>query len=183
MADIIPYSIENTDEIAARLKRGEVGIFPCDTIYGLCGRADERIAERLYEIKRRPLSKSFITLMDKSSLRDNGLIVPDDIFSRWPAPFTAILQHENGTTVAVRCPSDPYLLRILPVSGPIYSTSVNFSGEKSLLTFDDILPVFMNSVDFIVNDPTVKEGMASTIIDATSNPYRIIREGAYKFTF
>ncbi len=41
----------------------------------------------------------------------------------------------------------------------------------------------MNSVDFIVNDPTVKGGMASTIIDATSNPYRIIREGAYKFTF
>ena len=65
MADILPYSLEGAEDVGARLRRGEVGIFPCDTIYGLCGRADERIAERLYEIKRRPASKSFITLMDK----------------------------------------------------------------------------------------------------------------------
>ena len=68
MADILPYSMASAEEVGERLRRGEVGIFPCDTIYGLCGRADERIAERLYEIKRRPASKSFITLMDKSQL-------------------------------------------------------------------------------------------------------------------
>ena len=183
MADILPYSMASAEEVGERLRRGEVGIFPCDTIYGLCGRADERIAQRLYEIKRRPASKSFITLMDKSQLLDSRLIVPDDIASRWPAPFTAILQGEDGVTSAVRCPSDPYLLRLLPLSGPIYSTSVNISGEKSMLTFSDILPVFEGSVDFIVDNPSVHGGMASTIIDATSSPYRIIREGAYKFTF
>lgn len=182
MAEIIPYSMENTAEIAERLRRGEVGIFPCDTIYGLCGLAEPRIADRLYEIKKRPASKSFITLMDKSFLGKSGLIVPDDIAERWPAPFTAILQKEDGTTAAVRCPADPYLLRILPLSGPIYSTSVNISGEKSLLSFDDILPVFSSSVDFIVSDPSVRGGAASTIIDATSCPYRIIREGSYRFT-
>ena len=77
MADILPYSMASAEEVGERLRRGEVGIFPCDTIYGLCGRADERIAERLYEIKRRPASKSFITLMDKSQLIDSSL--PDGL--------------------------------------------------------------------------------------------------------
>ena len=52
-----------------------------------------------------------------------------------------------------------------------------------MLTFSDILPVFEGSVDFIVDAPSVHGGMASTIIDATSTPYRVIREGAYRFTF
>ena len=159
MADIIPYSIENTDEIAARLKRGEVGIFPCDTIYGLCGIADERIAERLYEIKRRPQSKSFITLMTMDDVRRSQLSVPDDILMRWPAPLTAILASPDGTTAAVRVPADPFVQAVMAICGPVFSTSVNFSGEKSLLTFQDILPVFESSVDFIVNAPEVKGGM------------------------
>ena len=52
--------IEKGERCAARagglLKEGKCGILPCDTIYGLSGIADRERAERLYEIKRRPLS-------------------------------------------------------------------------------------------------------------------------------
>ncbi len=179
MADIIGYSIEGAAEIGERLRRGEVGIFPCDTIYGLCGAARPEIADRLYEIKRRPASKSFITLMTKEQVASSRLSVPDEILSRWPAPLTAIVLSPDGGTKAVRVPSDPYLQAILPVSGPVFSTSVNFSGEKSLLSFQDILPVFRDTVDFIVDAPWIKEGVASTLVDATSVPFRVIRQGAY----
>ena len=179
MATIIEYNPSSASEVGERLRRGEAGIFPCDTIYGLCGAANDDIAERLYEIKKRPQSKSFITLMTLEQVKASSLSVPDDILSRWPAPLTAIVMDSDGSTKAVRVPSDPYLLSLLPISGPIFSTSVNFSGEKSLLTFDDILPVFSETVDFIVDAPEIKGGMASTLVDATCHPYRILRQGAY----
>lgn len=179
MADIISYSIENVQMIGKRLRDGKVGIFPCDTIYGLCGIADPAVAERLYEVKRRPASKSFITLMTKEQVAASGLIVPQDILGIWPAPLTAILADKDGNTKAVRVPSDPFIQALLPVSGPIFSTSVNISGEKSLLTFSDILPVFSESVDFIVENDEIKGGVASTLIDATHHPYKVLRQGAY----
>ena len=179
MADIIAYSPESAEEIGNRLRMGQVGILPCDTIYGLSAKVGECYAERLYEIKNRPQSKSFITLMTKEQLSASSLYVPSDLMQRWPAPLTAILKDKDGSTHAVRVPSDSFLQLVLPISGPIYSTSVNFSGEKSMLTFNDILPVFSSLVDFIVEAPDVKGGMASTLIDATQEPYKIIRQGAY----
>ncbi len=179
MADILEYTIDRAVDVGNRLKEGQVGIFPCDTIYGLCGTADEKIAERLYEIKRRPQSKSFITLMTLDQVVENGFSVPDDILSRWPAALTAIVFGPDGKNHAIRVPADSFVQDVLAISGPIFSTSVNFSGEKSLLTFDDILPVFSDSVDFIVNAPLIKGGMASTLVDATSSPYKVLRQGSY----
>ena len=180
MAVIIEKSEKGSAErVGELLSAGKVGVLPCDTIYGLSGCVSEENAERLYEIKRRPKSKSFITLMSMGDLAASSLIVPDDLMRRWPAPLTAILGDRDGNTHAVRVPDDSYIQRILGISGPIYSTSVNFSGEKSLLTFEDILPVFDSLVDFIVKDPSVSGGMPSTLIDATSEPYRVLRQGAY----
>ena len=178
MADIIEYTPSSAMEVGRRLRRGEVGIIPCDTIYGLCAHADSRNAERLYEIKKRPASKSFITLMTKEQISERGLDVPEDILSIWPAPLTAVLPDGEGGTIAVRVPDDGYLLSLLPVSGPIFSTSVNLSGESSLLTYDEIIPVFGESVDFIVRDIEAGGSVASTLIDATVKPYKVIRQGA-----
>ena len=179
-------SILGKDEERSAEKAGEmllsgcVGVIPCDTIYGLSGKVSAEIGERLYGIKRRPESKSFITLMTPDDVRASSLKVPEDILRRWPAPLTAIvIDEESGKTVAVRVPADEYIQAVMKVSGPVYSTSVNFSGEKSLLTFDDIFPVFSDLVDFIVKDPSVQGGIASTLIDATVTPYRILRQGAY----
>lgn len=180
-AEIIDYKTENIPLIAERLKRGEVGIFPCDTIYGICACVCEESAERIYEIKHRPQSKSFIELMTKSDIDRRGLMVDEELLSRWPAPFTAIVKNSEGSTTAVRVPSDEFLQGLLKLTGPIYSTSVNYSGEMSLLTFDDILPVFEDSVDFIVRHPSLVPGQSSTLINAIEKPYKVIRQGKYQF--
>ncbi len=167
-------------ELAGRLLReGKLGILPCDTIYGISGLADKETAERIYQVKRRPKSKAFIILMDKPSLIRSRLIVPEDLLDRWPAPFTAILKAPDGSTHAVRVPDDEFVQEVLAISGPIYSTSVNISGERTLSSFDEIYPVFRESVDFIVRDPSVSGGIPSTLIDATVSPYRILRQGSY----
>ena len=178
---IIQRMEEGSAEKAGRmLKTGAVGVLPCDTIYGLSGMVGEASAGRLYEIKRRPQSKSFITLMTLSQLEESSLQVPTELLRIWPAPLTAILRDgRSGETVAVRVPDDDYIQRVMAISGPIYSTSVNFSGEKSLLSFEDILPVFSSLVDFIVADPSIHGGTASTLIDATVRPFKVLRQGAY----
>ncbi len=181
MSVLIDYSVDNIPEIASRLKRGEVGIFPCDTIYGLCSAVSDENAERIYQIKERPQNKSFIELMTKEELAETDLIVPDDILSRWPNPFTAILANKEGVTTAVRVPDDEFLVKLLPLSGAIFSTSVNISGSPSLQDVDEIISVFSSRVDFIVVKRDLKPGMSSTLIDATKKPYRIIRQGAYEF--
>ncbi len=181
MADIIGYERSNIGELASRLRRGEVGILPCDTIYGLSGIVNDEIKERLYQIKERPQSKNFIVLMTREQVKESNLIVPDDILALWPCSLTAILPASDGTTLAVRVPSDPFLSLLLPLSGPIFSTSVNISGSPSLLTFDEILPVFGDKVDFIVKSDTVNGGKSSTLVDATKKPYRVLRQGSYEF--
>ena len=166
-------------ETAEALKNGKVVILPCDTIYSLSGRIGEDMKDKLYDIKQRPKSKSFITLMTLDQLRESHLIVPERLYSLWPAPLTAILRTEDGGTEAVRVPEGDYINKILSVSGPIYSTSVNISGQESLLTFDDIFPVFSPLVDIIVEDHTIKGGRPSTLIDAVTDEFRIIRQGDF----
>ena len=109
----------------------------------------------------------------------SSLKVPSVLYDVYPAPLTAILMDEEGTTHAIRVPSDPFMLHLLPLSGPIFSTSVNISGERSLLTFNDVLSAFDKTLDFIVKTNDVSEGVPSTIIDMTQKPYRVIRMGAY----
>lgn len=181
MADIIKYSFDCIDEIATRLKKGEVGIFPCDTIYGICASVNKANEERIYSIKNRPQAKRFIILIDKEDIASSPFIVPEELMSMWPNPLTMIVNTKTGDTQALRVPSDPFLKKLLPLSGPIFSTSVNLSGSPSLLSFSSILPVFENRVDFIVEKEDEESGMSSTLVDVTKKPYRVIRQGTFKF--
>ena len=168
----------NIDLISDLLSSDKVGAIPCDTIYGISARVGSVNEERIYEIKRRPQNKSLITLMSMEDLRASSLDVPEILFSIFPAPLTAILRGRDGLTHAVRVPADPFMLRLLEKSGPIYSTSVNISGERSLLSFEDVLSVFDGTLDFIVKGEGGK-GSASTIVDMSQKPYRVVRMGAF----
>ena len=172
--------VENIEETVKRLKAGEVGIIPSDTIYGISSLVDDEAMERIYEIKERPQSKKLIVLSDKASLESLGLIVPDSIMALWPSPLTVILPTKEGETLAVRVPDDKYLLTLLSETGPLFSTSVNISGKPSLETFEDIYPVFSEKVDFIVRKENIVKGESSTLLDATKKTCRVIRQGAYK---
>ncbi len=182
MSEIIECRRENIEEIASRFLRGEVGIIPGDTIYGISSAVSEEGRMRIYEIKERPKSKSFIVLMTKKQLEESSLTVPSSLLALWPAPLTCILGSSDGSTLAVRVPDDEFLQALLPLSGPLYSTSVNISGSDSLLSFDSILPVFGDKVDFIVRRDGKGESMSSTLVDCTEKPYRVIRQGSYIFT-
>jgi len=178
-ASIIEYSLENAREAGTRLKNKEIGIFPTDTIYGMSAIVGKSGEDRIFKAKDRPENKHLIVLMTQSQLLESDLSVPMDLLTRWPAPFTAILKSKkNDSTTAVRIPDDAFLLALLAVSGPIYSTSANISGSPALNDFESIYKTFGDKVDFIVKGEP-KIGVSSTLIDATKEPYAVLRQGSF----
>lgn len=170
---------DNREEIIKRLKEGQVGIFPCDTIYGICSIVGDEQKERILKIKERSPKKSFISLVNFDYLKRSDLTVPEILYKVWPAPLTAILADKSGTTHAVRVPLDKELTKILSEVGAIYSTSVNISEHESMQNVDEIIKVFSDKVDFIVRADVSDDAKPSTIINFVKAPYTVLREGAF----
>lgn len=177
---IFDFDEKNIDKISQLLLSDKVGAIPCDTIYGFCARSNIQTKEKIYELKKRPQNKNLITLTNKEYLSRSSLIVPKVLYDIWPAPLTAILKNKDSDlTVAVRIPNDSFILSLIDRVGPIWSTSVNISGQPSLNNFEDINSVFDNEVDFIVKKEIKGEAIASTLVDFSSDEVKILRQGAF----
>lgn len=164
------------------LKEGKVVIIPTDTVYGfstILGEAGDKIRM----LKGRSESKPFIQLI--SSPKDLSLVsddmVPESLLSFWPGPLTIIVNSKQGGTVAVRCPGDKWIREVIAQVGmPIYSTSVNKSGESVICKENEILDVFGQQTDLVVLDGDKTGSIPSTIVNLTDGKVRIVREGALK---
>lgn len=173
---------ETLETISTLIRDGGVVVLPCDTIYGLC--AAYRIGDKaLMDLKGRPENKPFLILATIEQAKDLCVSIPLDILASWPAPLTVILDTKDGRKTAIRVPADPFLQKLLKLTGmPIYSTSVNMAGEPSLLNFTDICRRFEAMVDGLVHDKEVQGTVPSTLIDATVKPYVMVRQGAFDAT-
>lgn len=170
---------ETLETISTLIKEGGVAILPCDTIYGLC--AAYGIGEKaLMDLKGRDSSKPFLVLATIDQARELCSEIPDDIIRSWPAALTVILKRKSGGTIAVRVPNDPFLQTLLEEVGcPIYSTSVNIAGEPSMNNLTAICKRFEALVDVVVRGDETQGKVPSTLIDATTVPYRLVRQGLY----
>lgn len=164
------------------LEADGVVIVPCDTIYGILGKAPQTDSI-IREIKGRGEAKPFLHLVS-SVIQFNNLSVlpfPKELEKFWPGPLTVVTAVKSGGTIAYRLPSDKYLQDIVShMEDPLYSTSVNISGEKPLWRFQDIVNEFENKVDLIVDGGDYKGRLPSTVIDITDKPFKLIRQGALK---
>jgi L-threonylcarbamoyladenylate synthase len=161
------------------LKKGDIIIISCDTIYGIVGIAPET-GEKIAAIKGRNRDKPFIQLIPDHSWvkKYSDIILPVSLRHLWPGPLTLILQLRSSGTAGLRVPDEPFLRRIMKHLGkPLFSTSVNRQGEKPLHNIDRIIDEFKEDVALIVDSGNVKKGIPSTILDITEKPYRIVRQG------
>ena len=93
--------------------------------------------------------------------------------SRWSSPT------DRGTQ-AYRAPDHAVALDLIRGAGPIYATSANRSGEPDTLGADDVLIAFATQQDelaAVVDGGAVPGGIASTVIDLSVTPARLLREG------
>ena len=84
-----------------------------------------------------------------------------------------------GGTVALRVPGSAWLRAFLGDLGvPLTATSANLSGAGEISDPAEIIRLFQGKVEAIVDGGTTPGGLPSTVLDLTSNPPKILREGA-----
>lgn len=190
---------DSVQQVAENLKQGSVTVLPTDTVYGFSGIADLKNAEKYYEtdkkirsIKGREESKPLIQLIAKPEdiFLYTDAEIPETLLNKWPGPLTIIVpvkkqspyaMPENYPTVAFRCPGDAWLREIIAATGtPIFSTSVNRSGQPVLDTIKEIKDEFENETALIVDDGDKKGGVPSTLISILDGEIKVLRQGMIK---
>ena len=170
-------AVSNSADI---IRDGGLVITPCDTIYGIIGIAPDA-EQAIREAKGRGEEKPFITLLSspQKAAEYSVNVIPPEILGLWPGPLTLILRGMRDGTAGFRVPEDDFLIAILSLTGPLYSTSVNYSGEAPLWRINDIIDMFESRVDLIIDDGDLPGKAPSTVLDITSKPFRILRQGAH----
>lgn len=178
------------------VKKGGVIIFPTDTAFGIgCRMDDEDAVKRLFALRRRPENKATPVLISNLGMASKFLQpVDEEVITKlvnpyWPGGLTIVLKCNVDTvpelvrrrdTLGVRIPNHPVPLAIINGADvPIVGSSANFPGEKTPYAMEDLDPELMKLVDFVVPGHTYSK-LASTVIDVTEHPWRILREGAVK---
>ena len=173
--------------VADCIKGGGVCVLPTDTVYGFSGIVPQS-QSRIHSIKGRDEGKPFIQLIAKPEdlYCYTDVVIPQQLFSLWPGAVTVIVpvkqDADKKTTVAFRCPGDSWLRRVIDlVDAPIYSTSVNRSGEPVLGNVEAICQEFSGEVELIVNgdEIIVPNAKPSTLVELLPDgKCKIVRQGS-----
>jgi L-threonylcarbamoyladenylate synthase len=185
MTDRLPADPAGIATAAELLRAGELVAFPTDTVYGVgvaASRPDR--VEALFALKARPTDRRIPMLVaDLAQAADSGA-QPDPratalVSAFWPGPLTLVL-NVGGGTQAFRAPDHPVALELIRVAGPIFATSANVSDEPDTLGADEVLIAFATRQDelrAVVDGGAVPGGVASTVIDLSVTPARLVRAG------
>lgn len=181
-------------EVVKVLRAEGLVALPTDTLYGLAADIfSETALERVVALKARPHDKPIpIFLSSVEALDMVAAGVPDAarrlIQQFWPGPLTLILYAfpdipemiTAGTgTVGVRIPRLPLIAEILgSMDRPLTGTSANRGGGINPVALKDVLGSIGDKVDLLLDGGKAPGRVASTVLDCTQSPFRIIREGA-----
>ena len=159
---VFEKDIEKSLEI---LRNGGVILYPTDTIWGIgCDASNEEAVARIYQIKKRPESKSMIVLLAEAKDIIKYVAHPDpaifEFLENTQKPTTVVYDGAIGLaenlladdgSVGIRVVKDDFCRHLIKrLRRPIVSTSANVSGEPSPTHFAAISPEIKASVDYVV---------------------------------
>lgn len=179
-------------EAIEALRKGQVIVYPTDTLYGLGADIFNKAAvEKVFKIKKRkktsplPVAVANISEIEKIAFIDSK---SKNLIRKFlPGKLSIILKKKDIVSdlvtaglnkVAIRIPNNKIALDLLSKFGPLTSTSANIHGEKPLFNIEDIRFRFCVSDISVYIDGGVLDGKPSTIVDLTEKPFKIVRLGA-----
>jgi L-threonylcarbamoyladenylate synthase len=175
------------------VQRGQLIVIPTDTVYGIAADAFDADAVRdLLEAKGRGREMPPPVLIRAATTIDAIAVdVPDYaralIEKFWPGPLTLICTQQASLrwdlgdsrgTVAVRMPDHPVTLELLDRTGPLAVSSANLTGQPAATNADEAEKMLGEKVALIVDSGPTPGTEASTIVDVTTSPGRVLRRGA-----
>ena len=177
------------DDVVHAVTTGGVAVIPTDTVYGLvCDPGNAAAVDRIYAIKRRPADLE-LTLLAATYAEVEAIVELSEVarllaLHYWPGPLSIIAElrgrnlaiPRSGRTLSCRVPRRISALHLLSLTGALASTSANRHGEPPATTAAEARHRLGGEVDAILDDGP-SAGVASTIIDCTATPPRVLREG------
>ncbi len=184
-------------EVIDILAKGGIIIYPTETLYGIGGKYNnKKVLQKIFEIKKRPQEKSFPLIIDLKHLSLVAESVSPQawklIEKYWPGPLTLLLpakkhlprEIKKENKVAVRMPGESFALNLIKISPfPITATSANISGEPGADCVETAISYFKGEKIDLLIDGGKLPGIASTILDITINPPKILRKGSIELSF
>lgn len=176
------------------LNQGGIVIFPTDTAFGIGCRVDNiEAVDRLFSLRKRPLTKATPVLVSSEKMSLPYFVKPNYIVRRlmhhyWPGALTIVSFCDNkkiyspirgGTNkIGLRMPNHAITLAIIEGVGmPMLGPSANFHGNSTPFYYKDLDPKLVRLVDFVVPGECTTRAV-STVVDCTTQPYTVIRQGA-----
>jgi L-threonylcarbamoyladenylate synthase len=176
------------------LRRGGLVAFPTDTLYALGADAlAAEAVERVLTVKGRSRGKPLSVLVpsvDAIAALDMSLTAElrDLLRTFWPGPLTVVVKASprfpaalTGATgtVGLRIPAGAVAQAILKGFGAaVVGTSANKAGGPDPGDAKAVQRAIGGQVDLILDGGRVALGVPSTVLDCTTTPARILREGA-----
>ena len=173
------------------LKKGELSIFPTDTLYGIHTPAlDKKSVENVYKVRNRTPKKPFIILIgsiDQLKLFkidvDNKTI--EILKKYWPGKVSIILPcphqefeylHRGTNSLAFRFPNKKELTDLILSTGPLISTSANPEGMPYAKTIEEAKKYFGDKITNYIDQGEI-DSLPSTVIKIQNGEIEILRQG------
>jgi L-threonylcarbamoyladenylate synthase len=175
------------------LFQGGLVAFPTDTLYALGANAlDPAAIDRVLTVKGRHHGKPLSVLVASvEAAADLTAGMPDGVRSLmqafWPGALTVVVKASpkipsilrGAGSVGLRMPAGPVATALLVAfAGPLIGTSANKSGGADPSDARTVQKAIGGQIDLILDGGRVALGVPSTVIDCTTEPARILREGA-----
>lgn len=149
------------------LKLGKLLLYPTDTVWGIgCDATNEVAIKNIFKLKNRSHFKAMIVLVDSITKLSELVKIPPhaiQLIKQIQKPLTIVYQDpiwgkvsklllSQDNTLAIRLTKDLFCKLLIQKFGkPLVSTSANYSGSLTPLSFDEINKNILNKIDYIVN--------------------------------
>ncbi len=182
-------------EAARVLGSGGLVAFPTETFYGLGAASLHRDAvRRVFALKRRPATSPLLVLVDGVAMAERVAEIPYHVRAliarHWPGPLTLVCRArpvvppEIGAstgTVGIRWSPHPVARGLATALGePVTAPSANVTGTPPPTSADAVLRDLGEGLDMLLDGGDTTGGLASTVLDVTVDPPRVIRAGAIR---
>jgi L-threonylcarbamoyladenylate synthase len=177
----------------AALKRGEVIVFPTETLYGLGAQAlNPAAVDAVFRLKGRdPSAPIPVLVSDQAMLEALVATIPPmakQLMERfWPGPLTlvlparanmpkALLNSSNG--IGIRISSQPVAMELVQALGaPLTATSANPSRSEPARTIAQARKYFAGAINIFIDGGPLGSKTGSTVAEVRGDKLKIFREG------
>jgi len=180
------------------INAGRLVVFPTRALYGIGADIYQPDAvSRVFEAKRRSADKPVSALIrSESQLNELAAEVPEmavrlmDRF--WPGLITLVFTAQpavpsaltgNFGKIGIRMPAHPVAATLLAqLSHPITGTSANLSGQPGYAQISGLAAEIGKEMAMILDAGPLAGGAGSTVVDVTTTPPIVLREGGVSET-